>query len=155
MLGMPYRWSAGPEYWWRNIGHGWDWWVGGLKNLWHYRRVVWHQRWFDYDGVLWLMEHTFRRMARRHREWGITADADKTARELDVCAVLCRRIRNEEYEYGPVPIDFTDGKITPLEPCAAMRWMYAAPFRHPHHRMQADLDYLTHLMRRKMLGWWD
>jgi hypothetical protein len=82
-----------------------------------------------------------RRMAEMHRKHGITLDRLKTAGELDICAALCDRLANEPFEYK--------GDSHPLlsKAKAAEWYLLGSP--------KQDIEYLTAMMKKHLLGWWD
>jgi len=99
------------------------------RNILAYRKVLWHDRDFDYSYLLEVMELKLRRMSRHFDEHAIVVDSDKIARECLVAAELCRRLLEDEYGLK----DVLNG----------------------NYRKRYDLYYLSRLMSRKMFCWWD
>ena len=111
----------------RKIGHF-------LDNFWNYREILWHDQDFDYGYLLDMIELKLKRMGNHFSKHGITVDSRRVARECRVASELCRRINVNDYMNGEITREsvIKDGE-----------------------RREADLDYLTHLIQRKLLCWWD
>lgn len=105
-----------------------------LGNVWAYRKILWHDRDWDWVFLVSLMQIKFRRMGRHLAAYGITVDKDRMARECRVAAALCQRLIDDEYLQHPIT------RASMLKADA---------------RRKADLDYLTHLIRRKLFCWWN
>ena len=105
-----------------------------VRRVWIYRRLLWHDSDWDYAYLLDLMALKLRRMADHFDRHALVVNAERMARECRVAAALCRRLRDDDYQREPI----TQASVLDAE-----------------QRKQADLDYLTHLMRRKLLCWWD
>jgi hypothetical protein len=148
-----------------------NWWYHfqcGVRNLWAYRRIIWGQREWDYSSLLELMEFKMRRMGTGIRDADIHVGSQRTAKQLLVCAELCRRIRMDEY-YGNLtgPTDFRSW-FTPSEH-GTYEWhsetyrngvkMTDAEMRRyckmAERNRKNDLDYLCRVMSKHFLEWWD
>ena len=104
------------------------------SNLWAYRGILWHDRDFDYFYLLDMMELKLSRMGSHFDKHRIVVDSLRIARECRVAAELCRRINQDNYLVGDIT---NESIIKGID------------------RKQADLNYLTHLIRKKILTWWD
>ena len=104
------------------------------SNLWAYRGILWHDRDFDYSYLLDMMELKLGRMGRHFDKHRIVVDSLRIARECRVAAELCRRINKDDYLVGEI----TNESIIKSQ-----------------NQRQADINYLAHIIRRKVVCWWD
>ena len=91
----PYRWLWRTA--WTNISSIWGDLTWGVRNVIRWIPVIWFDADFDHSFLLEIMEYKFRRMAERHERAQVIADWSKVARQLRICALLCRRMSNESY----------------------------------------------------------
>ena len=105
-----------------------------VKNILAYREILWHDSDWDYVYLLKMMELKLRRMGQHFTDHGHLVASERVARECRVASALCRRLRNDDYLHGEI----TRASVIGAE-----------------QRKQADLEYLTRLIRRKLLCWWD
>ncbi len=104
------------------------------RNVWAYREVLWHDQDCDYAYLLRLMQLKLRRMGQHFADHDIVESSPRMARECRIAAELCRRIDEDNYFVG---------KITRENAIKALG------------QREADLRYLSHLIQRKLLYWWD
>jgi hypothetical protein len=71
--------------------------VYGMRNLYAYFPLIWHDRDWDYSCMLDLWELKFKRMAHQHLVYGNHVGHEEMAQQLRMCAQLCARIRDDEY----------------------------------------------------------
>lgn len=71
--------------------------VYGIRNLYAYFPLIWHDRDWDYSCMLDLWELKFQRMAHQHLVYGNHVGHVEMARQLRMCAQLCARIRDDNY----------------------------------------------------------
>ncbi len=128
------------KYWLRYEWHEWNPYrlarkiAHFLSNIWAYRHILWDDRDCDYVYLLEMMELKLLRMAKHFESFNILVSSPRSARECRIAAGLCHRLLEDNYVIG----DFTSD----------------AMIKHRCQR-QADLDYLTHLLKRKLFNWWD
>lgn len=123
------------RWWLRYQWHEWNPWRlwrklrHFLANVWAYKAILWHDADSDYVFLLTIMELKLSRMAQHFETHDIVAGSEKLARDCRVAAEICRRIALNDYAY-----DDSDA----------------------NERMRkSDLQYLTHLINRRLLCWWD
>jgi hypothetical protein len=68
----------------------------GVRNLYRWIPVIWFDQNFDYSYLLDIMERKFRYMADA-LENGHLLHGKRHARELRICAELCRRMSADDY----------------------------------------------------------
>jgi hypothetical protein len=141
----------------------------GLENLRVYGPIIWRNREWDYVFLLRLMELKFRRMSAA-LENGYHLHNDRYARQLRVCAELCKRMLDDNYYdkvsggtrieswTTPGKISGTrqfhmqeydkEGNIVPLKQTSL--W-----FRMADRNKANDLAYMTKLMGKYLFHWWD
>ena len=107
---------------------------GFASSVWAYRDLLWYDHDWDYVYLLDLMERKFSRMGEHFEQHSILVNSHQSARECRVAASLCRRLVEDNYIHG----DITRASVI-----------------RSGERRQADLDYLAHLMSRKLFCWWD
>jgi len=154
--------------------------VYGFRNLYAYLPIIWRDRnWDDYYFFV-LMEKKFSRWAHDFELYSHHLSADRSARELRVCAALCRRINADEYhDHDQELHDKKWGKAKwvtlPKEDPEArsvttrtirrrvrndadekaeceefLRWM-----KKGDEMKQDDINYLMHIIGKHVQTWWD
>lgn len=152
---------------WHNVSNAY-WNVrNGLIQVRRYGRLIWNNRDWDFCFLLDLLEAKFRWMAVECGDLGHHVGSEREGKQLRVCAELCRRIREDSYYRnltGPVEYkqwfeDKEDHSIFHSE-CykdgVLMTWdERRVLYKQAEKARQNDLEYLTTLMRKHLLGWWD
>jgi len=114
--------------------------TGGIRNVFIWLPIIWEDRWYDSDFLLKMLEFKLDRMATRFEKHGIAVGAERDAKRMRICAVLCRHMMEDNYTFDEEsnwkPSYFSKNKT----------WMRAK---------SRDAEYLGHLLGRYMLGWWD
>lgn len=147
----------------------------GLINLYRFRKVIWAFRPWDHSYLLNIMEKTFTEMVKAH-EPGHLVKAPRTAKELKMAALLCKRLSEQNYyekehheyfervtlKFIPIKDDATGLGLSEMthvykEPLEA----YDLERRHKVlNKLEAkviknDLDLLSKLINKHLLSWWD
>ena len=147
----------------------------GIKNIRTFGRVIWRFRPWDHSYMLDVMAKMFTEMVKAH-EPGHLVKAPRTAKQLKMAALLCKRLSEQNYYekehnkyFDRVTLKFIDLKdddtglglkeLThvykePLE---------AADLDRKHkvlNKLEAkviknDLDLLAKLFNKHLLSWWD
>lgn len=73
--------------------------IYGVKNLYRYFRVIWHQRDYDWESLAYLIEFKLRDMIELFETHGYHLDTDKSVKQMKVCAEILRRLQTNNYEY--------------------------------------------------------
>lgn len=97
----------------------------GLRNLWDYFPLIWHDRDWDWEYLAILMEFKITRMANSIEKYGHHMRAAEDVKNMRMCAYLLRRIIEDDY---PGPIDYM---------------------------MEQDEELLFKTMRKHWREWWD
>jgi len=103
----------------------------GLQNLWKWKSIIYKDRDWDWAFLYTLLEVKLENMAMYHRSHGITCGAEEVAAEMQECARLLRRIRDEEY-------DWVKGGNSAMQ-----------------KELKADEEKLWSMMKEKSRNWWD
>lgn len=125
----------------------------GIKNLFQYLPIIWNDRDWDHYYLLHLLEYKLKRMSEYHIKHGITANKAQTARQLKICQLLCKRIKEDDYiQTIDIPQEWL-GYFPQLtgaqKKTITIRWDKAI------RQQQADIRYLTRIINKHLLSWWD
>lgn len=84
-----------------------------IKNIYCFRKTLWHARPYDYEGLLLAMRDQLSMMESPIRN-GYHLYADRTADRIKLCRLLIDRILEGDYRFDDYDIDFNHGtmKIT-------------------------------------------
>lgn len=151
-----------------------------FKKVLYYVPVIWNEdKDFEAESILALMERKFRRCANFFEKDSIVMDSERTAKELRICAELCRRaytnnysLRQEKYysdKYGDtdivdVGIDERGWTRTVIDPAPKVktekeqeqaRKLRMRMGKHEEYMLKQDLEYLGKLMSKKLHSWWE
>lgn len=69
----------------------------GLRNLKRWLPIIWKDQDWDHCYLLTMMETKFKYMANHHQYHGVLLRRDRTAKQLRICELLCRRLNEENY----------------------------------------------------------
>lgn len=109
----------------------------GIRNLYHYRKVIWNVSDADYSSILMVIEATSRDIANHLNKHNIRVDSHKRAKELTIVACLCKRLREDDY--FSVKHYFNDSNKT--------------KFNYHKYMYNQDLELLRYILR-KLPFWW-
>ena len=92
---VPYRWL--PRTFFKNVKSVLEdlFWIGP-KNLIRWAPVIWLDASFDWSFLAEIMEYKISRMAKVFEKYGYHDNA-KNARRMRICALLLKRLREENY----------------------------------------------------------
>ena len=116
--------------------------LAGLKNCIRYAPLVWADRDFDYAYLLALMSFKLDAMSRHIARHDRHVGSQKIARELKICAHICRRLENDNYFQNLITSGERHGVSTKLL------------FEEAARVKRADLELFGKLFR-KVDCWWD
>jgi hypothetical protein len=121
--------------------------TAGLRNCWRYLPLIWRDRDFDFSYLLSLMETKLRRMSVAIGDEGHLVKADRSGKQLRICAELCRRINEDRYFLNTYQCEdnWSSASDAQRRRWAEMAW----------RNRQNDVDYLCLMMRKHLLSWWD
>jgi hypothetical protein len=154
--------------------------VYGVRNLFAYLPIIWHDRDWDYSCMLDLWEFKFKRMAHLFEHYGHHVGDKEQARNLRMCAQLCARIRDDEYaDIAQKAHDEKWGKMKmvslpkrdPNVRSVRTRFIregvfndatekqereeFSAYFKKAEQQRANDLKYLGEIIATYTLHWWD
>lgn len=149
----------------------------GIRNLWRWFPIIWNDRDWDYYYIFKLLKFKFKNMEYNFRNYAHIADADKVADELKVCQLLLDRLIKDEYygkaykwhderwgkaEFNWEPIDSEYSKLDIKRKFVITdkdekqeRKEYMRLYNHEGMLRKQDIEFLFHIITRKILGWWD
>ena len=109
-----------------------------ITNIMRWIPVLWNNWDWDFCFLLIIMEHKLNRMASRFESKGCAVDSKKMARQIRICALLCERIKKDNYDSGPFWIHSTTN------------WLY-----YTESIIDQDVRLLTKMLNKHMRTWWD
>jgi hypothetical protein len=144
--------------------------IQGIKNLIYWFPVIWCDRDWDYNYIIVLLYHKFRRMEKFYRGDKVySANSLKTAKQLSVVKNLCKRLSNSNYlenamychdkKYEEYDFEFESlgngwSKLIP-DPNIQRSKSFRKCGNHADYMEKQDLDYLFKYMRKHIQKWWD
>jgi len=123
--------------------------------------VIWNDREWDQHYLYVILHKKLQLMEKYHQEHGISADADKVAKDLRICVhVLDRLIKDDYYRAPPEQIknmkehsnfmDFLNREMTERQTKDILE-----ASKDEEYRIDQDIELLFTMMRKKIRGWWD
>src|SRR6185312_9557651 len=112
----------------------------GIHNLIRWFPIVWHDVDFDESTLIEMMEFKCRKMARHHEKYRVFADWKRTARQLRMCELLCKRLREDNYSDN-VRKFFTYGTRAWAKEWTALQ--------------KQDQEMLGRIIGKHLQSWWD
>jgi hypothetical protein len=138
-----------------------------ILNVWRYRGWLWRNREWDSICMIDLMERKFRLMADVF-DHGNHLSAPRSAKQVRVCAELCRRMKADEYfenvaanvtyehSWDVTELGTSTLTIRTFKDGVELDWPTLKRYHEAADRNKKnDLNYLTTLMRRHLFTWWD
>lgn len=111
----------------------------GISNVFRWIPIIWLDRDWDWEHLNTILIYKFERMAKSI-ERGPAKDRTEKAKELRICAELCRRMGKDEYAEN-------------LEMFRPQRDTYWA--KHWTMMAKQDQDMLGKLIGKYYMSWWD
>lgn len=102
---FPYRWL--PRTVLKNLGYGWWYFTNGVRNIFRFLPVVWHDQNHDGAFLLRLIEHKLTMMESVH---GGHVGDEEQRRDMRVAIELCRRLA-EEHVYSGHDKDWNEAPL--------------------------------------------
>ena len=151
----------------------------GIINLIIWFPIIWKDRDWDHQFLYEIIRFKLKRMAKFHRKYGISVDADKYAKQMELCVNLLNRIINDEYlsmvlkkheeKWGESKMVFTpcedDERLLKLDFEVEKAKTEVEKeqetkeklklYEHADYLKQQDLDMLFRTIRKYIEGWWD
>lgn len=106
----------------------------GLKNLWIWKGIIWHDQQFDYTFLLIILARKLELMESDIRDYGHCLYAHRTSEEIKTARLLIKRIEKDDYTY----------KIFGKK-----------DYNHPEYLIKQDIEYFTKIINKKLRTWWD
>ena len=173
---MDIKWKI--ESWWNNITTCWYNIKYGIPNFWRWRKIIWNDRDWDQHFLYEVMEFKLRNMADLHRNYGHGVYAERYAKQMETCAALLKRIKEDEYhdnafihhdrKYGELEMWGTPTDNPELTLCNFNRKKICNTndyeqeekdsrrlYKHVERMTKQDIEYCFKLMAKHIRGWWD
>jgi len=80
----------------------------GLNNLWQWRKIIWHDRWWDYTAISDILEFKLLYMAKKFRSSGMGMNSIRAAERMEMAVRLLRKVDKDDY--GMEYIDIIQAK---------------------------------------------
>lgn len=130
-----------------------------FKNMWLFRKAMWHYKSYDYSGLLYLMETATKDMHECHRDHGHLMRSEETAKELLVVSTLCKRLREDNYTDEVQGFEckgnsWRDGEFY-QKPNTLPSIKYKQFYKMRERVKQNDLELLCKILKTKLLSFWD
>ena len=155
--------------WIYNIKHG-------IRNLFHWRKVIWNDRNWDWEFIADILYHKLQDMESYFRENGHLFRSDRTVNEIKRSRLVLDRLRKDVYfeiafrshdrKWGEGEMEFLkkeDGRCVlnikranvteeneDLERKEFRKWS-----EHETYLRNQDLEYLSRLLKKHLFTWWD
>lgn len=92
------------------------------------------------------------------------ADAQKCAKEIKTCRILCKRLYEQNYDsmldlvhhqenFNDYIKALNDGK--PTTTCNTINWTEERWINYEDYMTRQDMEYLCKMLRKHVRGWWD
>lgn len=136
---IPYRWL--PRTFFKNV-----WYIledlfwRGPKNLIRWAPVIWLDASFDWSFLADIMQYKLSRMANVFEKYGCHVNAKKDARRMRICALLLKRLSEDNYSDNAAK-GFGYG---------SKAWAYECK-----NVAEQDEELLFTIMKKHMREWWD
>lgn len=136
-----------------------------IRNIFLWLPILWQDEQWDGNYVFRILDFKFKLMEENFLNDAIIADAEKCAKEIHICRLLCKRLYENEYDdmLGLIhhSIDFDDfiqrinsGQKTIT--CGRLGWCDNTSWmRYEDYMIQQDLELLFKLMQKHIHCWWD
>lgn len=131
---VPYRWL--PRTFFKNVSHIYHDIVCGFRNIFRWIPVIWFDRDWDYSDLLEVMEFKLKRMSKC-LENGHLLNSPRYARQTQIAALLCKRIREDDYYGGKRYAGWSHGAL------------------HGQAVREQDKEMLGKLIGKYIDHWWD
>jgi hypothetical protein len=146
-----------------------------VRRVLYWLPIIWSDRWWDSAFLLRVMEAKLRWDAKHYGEHGITCSADRHAKQMLIAAILCKRLRENNYT---TPWDEEAGENTSrlLSYISSNRkehdgvvWHSSKGYeadkalaraadwarKHSDEMQKQDIALLCDILRRNVRSWWD
>lgn len=152
--------------------------VSGIKSLIVWFQVIWRDQWWDHSFLFILLRFKLKLMEKGFRDEGHHIGDIKNANEIKICILLLNRIIDDDYfemvfkhhdkKWGKLKMSFekTDNKYLQdlklthpnvktksddvVEEKESKRLFNLAEYLH-----RQDIEYLFHIINRKIRCWWN
>ncbi len=150
----------------------------GIRNLIVWFPVIWKDRWWDHWFFFAVLHKKLSLMEKNFRSYGCHIAADKDADKMKICALLAKRIIDDNYyemaskqhreKWGEANFDWTDTdnpelvelKITydsvkTEKDKEQERKEFKTATELEHYLREQDINMLFDLIHKHIQSWWD
>ena len=138
----------------------------GLQNVVAYLPTIWRDRDYDWTYMVRLWEKKFERVAQHEERYGNHTTSARDAKDLRVCAALCRRIRLGEYDDKEMDAHYDkwghptlermfdgSGVMQPMSEKQGKEFMRIV--NGGEQRLKNDLAFLCRIVQKRLRHWWN
>lgn len=122
----------------------------GLENFFHFSKVIWNFRPWDYSCNLSILEKSFERTADCIEEFGITEDKDKTVSDIRRFIWLLQNFER--------PLDLAEDELGEIDWNIDLNVEYpqrTAVFQRANELEEELWNEMWDLTKNNMRNWWD
>jgi hypothetical protein len=131
----------------------------GITNLVHWMPVVWNDRDYGYGSLLDMIDLKLRKMADYHEVEGHCVDNTLYARQMRICAQLCRRLSNDDYFFNAIKRyhGYSGESLDHPQNRSKALWRKRSKLISTFADLQKRQDQilLARMFDKHLLNWWD
>lgn len=120
----------------------------GIHNMIRWTPIIWRDADWDWTYLIRILEFKLTSMSKC-MEHGYHVNGKKDARDLRVASALCKRIREDRYDESIENTEYQAFCPRRKDSAASDITWYAL------FMMKSDIEYLTKLINKRLLYWWD
>ena len=133
--------------------------VLGIKNLWTYRKLIWHTRNYDGHYLLEFMSFKLREMQKDFAKTNVLVGTDSRIWEMHKVELVLERLIKEEYQTLEY-MQFNKERANiiahkkPFVLQADVKKILSDNLMHNEYMIAQDIDFLGTLLRKYYRNWW-
>lgn len=147
-----------------------------LSRVLYWLPIIWKDRWWDSSFLLRILEAKLRYDSKRYAKYGHHVGNEREARQMLVAAVLCKRLADQNYTTPwdqerdvhvnqffdhinsnsitlPNGVTLHSSRGFVPDPLLNKKARWAT--EREDEMAKQDLELLTNVIRKHLLGWWD
>ena len=140
----------------------------GVKNIIRWIPIIYKDRDWDYFFFMNIIQFKLKNMEKFFKEYGVSVNSERDAREMRKCILLLDRIMEDNYcdreynkldkKWGKVIIDngkLCRSKIISEEDEKQERKEIKRLIERENSLKNQDMDLLFKILRKQIFSWWD
>ena len=121
----------------------------------HQRQFLNNYKWWDHSYLLKAIEDWCKKASYCHKTKGVLVRSDETSKDLFIVYQLAKRLREDEVYSTPSKVFSCHNTEVKHFLREGGNSFTTLQIKRENEARKRDLNYLTHLMNRKLLTWWD